>query len=85
MEARESARAREEIAQQLAKKAKKNSEKGTKSEKRRRLGSGGSGRASPKAGSDSDSDINAEFHNPSDVGVTCFSPAYLSITDKSKT
>uniref|UniRef100_A0A8R1DRC7 Plus3 domain-containing protein n=1 Tax=Caenorhabditis japonica TaxID=281687 RepID=A0A8R1DRC7_CAEJA len=66
MEARESARAREEIAQQLAKKAKKN-EKGGKGEKRRKDG-GGSGPSSPKqaAGSDSESD-NPEFHRPSDI------------------
>uniref|UniRef100_A0A1I7UBR6 Plus3 domain-containing protein n=1 Tax=Caenorhabditis tropicalis TaxID=1561998 RepID=A0A1I7UBR6_9PELO len=67
MEARESARAREEIAQQLAKKAKKN-EKG-KSEKRRKMNSGGSDGDSPKrrGSSDSDSEMDAEFHHPSEI------------------
>ncbi|CAI2355138.1 unnamed protein product [Caenorhabditis sp. 36 PRJEB53466] len=62
MEARESALAREEIAQQLAKKA--NKEKVPKKEKRRKVAGGGT---SPKPGSDSDSEMNAEFHRPSDI------------------
>lgn len=71
MEARENAIAREEIAQQLAKKAKKSSEKGVKTEKRRKMNSGGSDAGSPKrkASSDSDSEMDAAFHRPSDVSL----------------
>ncbi|CAO4380511.1 unnamed protein product [Caenorhabditis nigoni] len=67
IEARESAQAREEIAQQLAKKAKK-SEKNAKNEKRRKMNSGSDG-GSPKNrnSSDSDSEMDAEFHRPSDI------------------
>ncbi|CAL2045754.1 hypothetical protein CAEBREN_03042 [Caenorhabditis brenneri] len=67
IEARESAQAREAIAQQLAKKSKKN-EKG-KNEKRRKMNSGGSDAGSPRRGrsSDSDSEMDAEFHRPSDI------------------
>lgn len=66
IEARETALQREEIAQQLAKKAKKN-EKGVKNEKRRKMNSG-SDAASPKhKSSDSDSELDAEFHRPSDI------------------
>ncbi|KAF1750582.1 hypothetical protein GCK72_017133 [Caenorhabditis remanei] len=66
MEARESARAREEIAQQLAKKAKKNTEKGAKTEKRRKMNSDG-GSPKAKGSSDSDSEMDAEFHHPSEI------------------
>ncbi|CAB3397177.1 unnamed protein product [Caenorhabditis bovis] len=66
MEARENQRTRAEIAQQLeAKKA----EKDKKSRKKRKVESESDTKSPPKGvpSSDSDSDMNAEFHKPSDI------------------